>query len=92
MSFTDSLERIQKLKKNEMLMINIASTSTIGKVFAVKDNLAKIMLAKPCCVELGDKVSLSRNVSGGYRLIGCGKITHGVPLTLERGTPNPNSA
>jgi translation initiation factor 2 subunit 3 len=44
--------RVQKLSKNEVLMVNIGSLSTGGRVLAVKADLAKIALTQPVCTEV----------------------------------------
>ena len=52
--------KVAKLTKNEVLMVNIGSTSTGGRVMSVKADLAKIYLTSPACTEVGEKVALSR--------------------------------
>ncbi|KAA8580508.1 hypothetical protein FQN60_013466, partial [Etheostoma spectabile] len=52
--------KVQKLSKNEVLMVNIGSLSTGGRVSAVKADLAKIVLTNPVCTEVGEKIALSR--------------------------------
>lgn len=76
-------EKVHKPTANETLMVNIGSTSTTAKVVAVKKDAMKLTLSKPCCVEIGEGISISRRVKDSWRLIGCGTITHGVPLVLE---------
>ena len=72
--------RVQKLAKGEVLMINIGSLSTQGKVTAVKADLAKVSLDKPVCCEVGEKIALSRRVERHWRLIGWGQIKKGVVI------------
>ena len=48
--------QVQKLSKNEVLMVNIGSLSTGGRVLAVKVDLAKIVLTQPVCTEIGEKL------------------------------------
>lgn len=43
--------KVQKLSKAEVLMVNIGSTATGGKVLAVKQDLAKILLTVPVCTQ-----------------------------------------
>ena len=43
--------RVQKLSKNETLLVNIGSTSTGGKVVGVKKDMAKIALCSLCAQE-----------------------------------------
>ncbi|KAF7307783.1 Translation initiation factor eIF2 gamma subunit [Mycena kentingensis (nom. inval.)] len=60
--------KVSKLVKNELLLINIGSTSTGGRVLSVKADLAKIQLTSPACTEIGEKVALSRRIEKHWRL------------------------
>ncbi|KAJ7385653.1 Eukaryotic translation initiation factor 2 subunit 3, Y-linked [Desmophyllum pertusum] len=75
--------KVQKLTKNEVLMVNIGSLSTGGRVLAVKADLAKIVLTQPVCTEIGEKIALSRRVEKHWRLIGWGQIRRGVTIKPE---------
>uniref|UniRef100_A0A2K5Z4D2 protein-synthesizing GTPase n=1 Tax=Mandrillus leucophaeus TaxID=9568 RepID=A0A2K5Z4D2_MANLE len=66
--------KVQKLSKNEVLMVNIGSLLTGGRVSAVKADLGKIVLTNPVCTEVGEKIALSRRVEKHWRLIGWGQI------------------
>merc|ERR1719210_2317044 len=70
--------KVAKLSKSEVLMVNIGSLSTGGRVIAVKADLAKIGLTNPVCTDVGEKIALSRRVDKHWRLIGWGKIRNGV--------------
>ncbi|MPC90644.1 Eukaryotic translation initiation factor 2 subunit 3 [Portunus trituberculatus] len=59
--------RVQKLAKHEMLMVNIGSLSTGGRVLAVKADLAKITLTQPVCTEEGENIALSRRIDKHWR-------------------------
>ncbi|GMH75054.1 hypothetical protein TrVE_jg11300 [Triparma verrucosa] len=74
--------KVQKLSKTEILMVNIGSTATGGKVLAVKGDLAKILLTQPVCTEEGEKIALSRRVDKHWRLIGWGEIRKGVKIEI----------
>lgn len=65
-----SMIQVQKLAKNEILMVNIGSTSEGGRVVSVKADLAKILLNTPAATEIGEKVALSRRIDKHWRLIG----------------------
>ena len=54
--------KVQKLQRQEILMVNIGSTASGGKVLAVKQDLAKILLTQPVCTQEGEKIALSRRV------------------------------
>ncbi len=67
--------KVTKLVKNELLLINIGSTSTGGRVLSVKADLAKIQLTSPACTEVGEKVALSRRIEKHWRLVGASTMT-----------------
>merc|ERR1719318_1122921 len=69
--------RVDKLTKDEMLMVNIGSLSTGGKVLGAKADAAKIFLNQPVCTEQGEKIALSRRIDRHWRLIGWGTIKKG---------------
>jgi len=48
-------------------MVNIGSTSTGGRVIAVRKDLAKIVLISPVCTMEGEKIALSRRVEKHWR-------------------------
>jgi translation initiation factor 2 subunit 3 len=72
--------KVQKLTAGEILMVNIGSTSSGGKVRAVKNDLAKIVLHQPVCTQEGEKIALSRRVDKHWRLIGWGEIRKGSKI------------
>lgn len=74
--------KVQKLAKSEVLMVNIGSTATGGRVSAVKGDLAKIALTQPVCTEIGEKIALSRRVDKHWRLIGWGQIRKGSKIEV----------
>lgn len=75
--------KVSKLKAGETLMLNIGSTSTGGKVMAVKGDAATIQLTTPVCTKEDEKIALSRRVENHWRLIGWGRIKKGVKIDLE---------
>lgn len=75
--------KVQKLQKQEILMVNIGSTATGGKVLAVKQDLAKIQLTQPVCTQEGEKIALSRRVDKHWRLIGWGQIRRGTKVEIQ---------
>jgi len=74
--------KVQKLSRAEILMVNIGSTATGGKVQAVKGDLAKIALTQPVCTKEGEKIALSRRVDKHWRLIGWGQIRKGTKIEI----------
>merc|ERR1712151_29035 len=70
--------KVSKLKRGEILMVNIGSTAAGGRILGIKDNdLAKIVLTNPVCTQEKDKVALSRRIEKHWRLIGWGEIQGG---------------
>jgi translation initiation factor 2 subunit 3 len=70
--------KVSKLKKGEILMVNIGSTAAGGRILGIKENdLAKVVLTNPVCTQEGDKVALSRRIEKHWRLIGWGQIQKG---------------
>jgi len=78
--------KVQKLAKGEILMVNIGSTSTGGRIQAVKADLAKIALTAPVCTAEKEKIALSRRVDKHWRLIGWGEINRGVTIEPTKPT------
>jgi translation initiation factor 2 subunit 3 len=89
---------VTKLVKTEVLLINIGSTTTGGKVLSVKVeaqaakakaqlSLAKIHSTWPACTAIGEKVTLSRRIGKHWRLIGgCIRMyDHAVSKELQVG-------
>jgi len=77
--------KVQKLAKGEILMLNIGSTSTGGRIQAVKADLAKIALTAPVATAEGEKIALSRRVDKHWRLIGWGEIRRGTTIEPSKG-------
>merc|ERR1712137_1336920 len=73
--------KVSKLKKGEILMVNIGSTAAGGRVLGIKENdSAKITLTNPVCTQIDDKVALSRRIAKHWRLIGWGTIIKGSTI------------
>jgi len=81
--------KVQKLSKGEMLMVNIGSTSTGGKVVKVMEGpnnepIARITLTQPVCTQENEKIALSRRVDKHWRLIGWGEIRRGNKVEMNQ--------
>lgn len=76
--------KVAKLTKGEILMVNIGSLSTGGRVSGCKADLAKIVLTHPVCTELKEKIALSRRIDKHWRLIGWGQIASGLTIKPEQ--------
>ena len=80
--------KVQKLTKGEMLMVNIGSTSTGGRVVKVLEGpkgepVARITLTQPVCTQEDEKIALSRRVDKHWRLIGWGEIRKGNKIEMN---------
>jgi len=71
---TEELVRVEKVKMNEALVLNVATSVTSGVVTSVRDDVVEISLKKPVCVEPDGKVAISRRIGEGWRLIGYGRL------------------
>lgn len=69
--------KVQKLKVDEVLMINIGSTSLGGKVISFNSDQARIQFLNPVCANEGEKIAMSRRIDKNFRLIGWGQIKKG---------------
>ena len=63
-------QKIAKLTKNEVLMVNIGSVAAGAKVVGIRGDAAKLSLTSPACTQIGEKVALSRRIEKHWRLIG----------------------
>ena len=65
--------KVQPLKIGETLMINVGTGKTVGEVKEI-GKIVEVELKLPICARVGDRVVLSRQILGRWRLIGWGKI------------------
>ena len=80
--------KVTKLSKGEVLMVNIGSTATGGKVIKVLEGehgepAARIALTQPVCTQEREKIALSRRVDKHWRLIGWGEIRKGLKIETK---------
>mmetsp|Transcript_61641 Transcript_61641/g.127370 ORF Transcript_61641/g.127370 Transcript_61641/m.127370 type:complete len:435 (+) Transcript_61641:184-1488(+) len=78
----DSNSSISPLYLEEILMINIGSSSTGGKIVKKKKNAIEILLTTPICCEMESKVTLSRRIDKHWRLIGWGIVKKGLETRI----------
>lgn len=70
----DEEVRIHPLRNAEMLMLNVATATSVGISRGVEKGRATLDLRLPICADKGQRVSLSRRVGTRWRLIGHGTI------------------
>lgn len=66
--------KVEPIKLNEILMLNINSAATIGFVTELGKNKIKCKLKKPIAANPGSRITISRMVGNRFRLIGFGII------------------
>lgn len=64
---------VEPIKTGDVLVLTVGIARTVGTV-ATTGGKVKTVLKIPICAEKGDKVAISRQVQGRWRLIGWGEI------------------
>jgi translation initiation factor 2 subunit 3 len=62
------------LKIGEDLMINVGTARSIGSVVSMKKEKMELKLKIPVCIDEKERIVISRQISGRWRLIGFGTI------------------
>lgn len=70
----DKEKEVEPLRTNEPLMINANTATTVGTVTSARGTEADVKLKLPICAEKGNRIAISRRISGRWRLIGHGII------------------
>ena len=65
---------VKPIRSSENLMMNIATSTTVGLVVSARDKEVDVALKLPVCAEEGQRIALSRRVGARWRLIGYGII------------------
>jgi len=67
-------KKVEQLKTNEMLMLSVNTTISVGNIKSLKKDEVDINLNIPVVALKGDNVGLARNIEGHWRLIGFAEI------------------
>lgn len=70
---SEDMNAVKPLKVGESLMVNVGTARSVGPIEKIKKNV-KMSLKIPLCVEKGERIVISRQISGRWRLIGYGII------------------
>ncbi|MBI4154556.1 translation initiation factor IF-2 subunit gamma [Candidatus Woesearchaeota archaeon] len=62
--------KVEPLKLNEPLMLNVNTTVTVGIINKIEKKKIHVILKIPVCAQKDDRVTISRNLGGRWRLIG----------------------
>ena len=65
---------VKPIAEKEPLVINVYSSVTSGVVTKRTGEYIEVELTRPVCAEEGRRVTLSRKIGAGWRLIGYGTI------------------
>ena len=69
---TKELLKIEKINFDETLLRHVGASVNLGKVTSVKNNVVKVKLSRPICVQASSRVAISRKITARWRLIGYG--------------------
>ncbi len=71
---TEKREPVQKLKPNEMLMLSLNTSITVGQIIKTDKDSVDLSLKIPVVPLKGESIGIARNSNGHWRLIGFGEI------------------
>jgi len=71
---TEELVKIDKIRTNENLVINVGTAVSSGVVTSARDDVVELSLRRPVCAEPKDRAAISRRLGESWRLIGYGII------------------
>ncbi|MHA1744116.1 MAG: translation initiation factor IF-2 subunit gamma, partial [Candidatus Heimdallarchaeota archaeon] len=71
---SEELKSVAPIKINENLLINAGTARTIGTVTSMKKGTIELKLRIPICVEKKERIVISRQIAGRWRLIGWGQV------------------
>ncbi len=66
--------KVEQIKTGDVLMMTSGTARTVGSVTSARAGALDATLKIPLCASKGEKVALSRNVQGRWRLIGWGEL------------------
>lgn len=70
----DSHEKIQNLRQNELLMLSINTSITVGQIIKTDKDQSELKLKIPIVPLKKNSIGIARNFNGHWRLIGFGEI------------------
>jgi translation initiation factor 2 subunit 3 len=71
---TGKHEPVQNLKGNEMLMLSLNTSITVGQISKIGKDEVELKLKIPVVPLKGESIGIARNLNGHWRLIGFGEI------------------
>ena len=71
---TETHEKIDDFRINDLLMMSVNTSITVGKIIAVNKGELDLELNIPVVSFKGDSVGIAKNLGGHWRLIGVGEV------------------
>ena len=71
---TEAQKEVENIKVGELLLLNVNSATTAGKVYDISKDTAKVRLRLPICASDKARISISRKVGNRFRLVGYGLL------------------
>ena len=71
---TGKHEAVERLKPNEVLMLSLNTSITVGQVSKTYEDAVDLSLKIPVVPLKGESIGIARNLNGHWRLIGFGEI------------------
>jgi len=70
----EKAEKTSHLKANELILLSINTTISVGQIIKIKDNEIELSLKIPIVPIKGNSLGIAKNIQGHWRLIGFGEI------------------
>jgi translation initiation factor 2 subunit 3 len=71
----DEIMKTERVKDKEPLMLNVGISMTVGIVNSIIKDHVTMTLKRPVCTDVGQRVAISRQLGGRWRIIGYGVVT-----------------
>jgi translation initiation factor 2 subunit 3 len=66
---------VEKIKTGDVLMLTTGTARTVGTVSSARPDFIEAELKIPVCANKGDRIAISRQIQGRWRLIGWGELS-----------------
>ncbi len=71
---TKEAVRVEQIRTRDTLMLTTGTARTVGTVTSARPESIEATLKIPICAKAGDRIAISRQVHGRWRLIGWGEL------------------
>lgn len=69
---SDELKAVASIKVGEDLLINAGTSRSLGTIASIKKERIELKLKIPLCIDKKERITISRQIAGRWRLIGYG--------------------